>query len=52
MVKLLVRAAAAWALGQIGGPAAATALTARRNHETDATVLAELDAAQADASRQ
>ena len=41
----LVRAHAAWALGQIGGNAAATALQTAAAHETDPEVLAEIQAA-------
>ncbi|MBX7166453.1 MAG: tRNA epoxyqueuosine(34) reductase QueG [Pirellulales bacterium] len=41
----LVRGAAAWALGQMGGPKAVAALTARLRAELDAEVAAEINAA-------
>jgi epoxyqueuosine reductase len=41
----LVRAHAAWALGQVGGEAARRALDAAAQRETDPDVLAEIDAA-------
>lgn len=41
----LVRGHAAWAIGQIGGPAARAALDRRRATDPDATVRAEIDAA-------
>ena len=41
----LVRGHAAWALGQIGGPAAAAALQQAAQQETDGEVLAEIRAA-------
>jgi epoxyqueuosine reductase len=40
----LVRGHCAWALGQIGTSAARSALTERRGVETDASVIAEIDA--------
>ncbi len=40
----LVRGHCAWALGRIGSSAARTALTERRRVETDASVIAEIDA--------
>jgi len=42
----LVRAHAAWALGQIGGDAARQVLDQCSSSETDAEVLAEIAAAQ------
>jgi epoxyqueuosine reductase len=44
-VEPLVRGAAAWALGQIGGADASAALTARRDEEADPDVLSEIDQA-------
>lgn len=44
-VEVLVRAQAAWALGQIGGEAARARLAAARQLETDPEVLAEIEAA-------
>ncbi|MBI1852058.1 MAG: tRNA epoxyqueuosine(34) reductase QueG [Planctomycetes bacterium] len=41
----IVRAHAAWGLGEIGGDAARRALAERRDIETDATVLEEIDLA-------
>lgn len=41
----LVRGAAAWALGQLGGDEAATALRTRRRDEHNAEVVVEIDAA-------
>ena len=41
----LVRGAAAWSLGKLGGTAARTALVARREIESDESVVAELSAA-------
>ncbi|MGC8486527.1 MAG: HEAT repeat domain-containing protein, partial [Candidatus Baltobacteraceae bacterium] len=41
----LVRGAAAWALGRIGGPAARQALARARASEGDAAVVEEIDAA-------
>ena len=41
----LVRGAAAWALGRLGGPEALAALQTRRPVENNAAALAELDAA-------
>jgi len=41
----IVRGAAAWALGALGGPSATAALEDRRQQETDAQVLEELEAA-------
>lgn len=47
----LVRGHAAWALGQIGGPAARAALAAARTTEADPSVRAEIAAALAAAGR-
>jgi len=41
----LIRGAAAWALGKIGGPIAETALKSRRRVEDNATVSAEIEQA-------
>ncbi|MDZ4684266.1 MAG: HEAT repeat domain-containing protein, partial [Planctomycetaceae bacterium] len=41
----IVRGAVAWALGQLGGPAAVTALQDRRGIEDNPDVIEELDAA-------
>jgi epoxyqueuosine reductase len=41
----IIRGHAAWALGRIGGAEAQDALRRRAQRETDATVLAELEAA-------
>ena len=49
-IEPLVRAHAAWALGQLGGAGACTALERRRKSETDAAVGLEIDAALAAAS--
>jgi epoxyqueuosine reductase len=50
-IEPLVRAHAAWALGQLGGAGARAALERRRKSETDATVGAEIEAALAAAGR-
>jgi epoxyqueuosine reductase len=47
----LVRGHAAWALGRIGTDAARAALASARKRETDATVIEEIDLANAELSR-
>jgi epoxyqueuosine reductase len=49
--EALVRAHAAWALGQVGGPAARAALRSALEQETDPAVLGELAAALAAAEK-
>jgi epoxyqueuosine reductase len=41
----VIRGAAAWALGQIGGETALAALKSRRSVEDNATVLSEIEQA-------